>query len=246
MKRFPSRSLTLAALLDVTAVLLFHSAAQAQQADSPPSGQGEPHSVEQASPLPPQTPPPPPAPPPPQMPPPPYGPPPGYGSYPPPSYYPPPAPSRSLYRPFTLGLGLGLGGLNFRDAMGRVSEPGLSYTMHLGFGITRNWLVFMGLEGTHVDHAEHGIGQTSYLMGAQFFVISHLYLRAGLGLSRSSFDDGFYLFEETGQTFLASVGFEFAQGYNTSLAVELVTTASRYPGNQTWTSTGLNFVLNFF
>src|SRR5688572_5844603 len=75
-----------------------------------------------------------PPPPPNYPPPPPYGPPP-YGYQ--PNYYPAAQPTRAPYRPFTLGLGLGVGMLNFRDLFGsRASEAGLSYTMRVGFGIT--------------------------------------------------------------------------------------------------------------
>jgi hypothetical protein len=179
-------------------------------------------------------------------PPPPQGAPPGYpasghGQY-PQSYYPPQALERSQYRPFTLGLGLGVGSLWFRDLIGsREFEPGLSYTLRVGFGITRRWLVFLGAEGTGVNHVDSGVWQTGYLLGAQCFVLHRLYLRGGLGLATGTIESD----QVTGQSAMAAAGFEFAQGYSTSLAVELSFTGARYPG-ETWTNSGLNFVLSFF
>jgi hypothetical protein len=183
-----------------------------------------------------------PAPPPNYPPPPPYGPPPSYGYY-QQGYYPAAQPVRTTYRPFTLSLGLGLGTLSFRDLFGaRASELGLSYTMRVGFGITSRWLVFLGAEGTGVNHVETGVWQTAYLLGVQAFILQQLYLRAGLGLANSAGEDAN---DTTGQALTAVAGFEFAQGYSTSLAVELSATAARYPGEY-WTNAGLNFVLSFF
>ena len=271
----PVRGAKLAAATVLVCVAVFHSAAHAQHPRVPPppptppppppsSSSSSPSESQPAQPAPappaattqpaPPPPPPPPAPAPapapapspPGYPPSPYGPPPGYPGYYPQQYYTPPPQPRGVHRPFTLGLGLGVGGLAFYDAFGRTGEVGLSYTLRVGFGITRNWLVFLGVEGTGVNHANHGVWQSGFLLGAQYFLFNRLYLRAGLGLANSSADDGAtYYRDETGQAFMAGAGFELAQGYNTSLAVEFAVTVGRYPG-ETWTGTGLNFVLNFF
>jgi hypothetical protein len=242
-----------AMLLTAAAVLMVHTAAWAQQ---PPPGPAQP-APSTPSPSP-QQPPPPPPPPPGYPPPPPYGPPPGYpgsppgypGSYGyyPPTYYQPPPP-RGNYRPFSLGFGIGAAGLRFYDNVGATGEGGLSYTLRLGFGVSRSWTIFLGLDGAGVNHDGYGsVFQTGYFLGAQFFPLSRLYLRAGLGLATASVEDNSLYYprrRDTGQAFMGAAGFEFAQGYNTSLGLEFSVVAARYPG-ETWASTGLNFVLSFF
>ncbi len=236
-------------------VILCHGVAAAQPPNRPagdaPKPPDPPKSEGPAEAAPPQAPPPAPSAPPPSYgpPPPPYGPPPGYGpGYYPAPYYPPPRSVRS-YRPFSLGGGLGLGALTFRDAFGHDAEPGLSYTLRFGFGITHRWQVWLGLEGAGASHANTGVYQTAYMMGAQCFALGSLYFRAGLGLSRQTYEQGLYLADETGQAFMAGAGIELVQGYNLSLAVELSGTFARYSGKErteVWTNTGLNFVLIFF
>jgi hypothetical protein len=187
-------------------------------------------------------------PPPGYPPPPPYGPPPGYppsgyGSYPPPGY---PAPTPGLFRPFTLGLGLGVGGLVFHDGYGRAREGGLSYTLRVGFGVTRGWLVFVGAEGTGTNHMKYGVWQTAYLLGAQYFFLDRVYLRAGFGLANATAADATGLtLGGTGPAFMAAGGIELAQGQSTSLGLEPSLTAARH-GDQTWSNFGLNFVLSFY
>jgi hypothetical protein len=151
-------------------------------------------------------------------------------------------PQRSPYRPFTLGLGLGVGTLSFKDDFGsRVGRAGLSYTLRVGFGVTRSWLVFVGVDGIGVNHVDAGVWQTAYVIGAQCFFFHRFYARAGVGLSTGTLQDH----QITGQALMASAGFEFAQGYSTSLALELAFTGARYP-SETWGNGGLNFVLSFF
>jgi hypothetical protein len=167
--------------------------------------------------------------------------------------YPPPSYARASYgppgvgppfRPFTLGLGLGVGGLLFHDGHGRAREGGLSYTLRAGFGVTRGWLVFLGVEGTGTNHMTFGVWQTAYLLGTQYFVLDRLYLRAGFGLARATAADGLSV-GGTGAAFMAAAGLELAQGTSTSLALEPSVTAARQ-GNQTWSNFGLNFVLSFY
>jgi hypothetical protein len=171
-----------------------------------------------------------------------YAPPPGYPyrSY-APSYYQPPRP---LYRPFTLALGLGAGELSFRDTAGRADEGGLSYTLRVGFGVSRDWLVFLGLEGIGTNHQSSAVWQTAYLMGAQCFVLDRLYLRGGFGLAKASAEDGVAQ-TGTGEAVLGAAGVEFAQGYTTSLAIEGALTVARYT-DETWSHVGVNLVLSFY
>jgi hypothetical protein len=220
------------------ACLLAHASVHAQDAPAPPASEPAPP----AEPAPPPVPAPP-QPPPNYPPPPPYGPAPGYGYYQQPGYYPAAPPPRSAYRPFMLGLGLGVGTLQFRDPFGvRTGEAGLSYTLRVGFGITSRWLVFLGAEGIGVNHGDAGVWQTAYLLGAQAFILGGLYARAGLGLANATAEDAD---DTAGQALMGAVGFEFAQGYSTALALELAFTAARYPG-EVWWNGGLNFVLSFF
>jgi hypothetical protein len=179
------------------------------------------------------------------------------GGYPPPERpspdYPPagsPAPAppalRPGYRPFTLALGLGAGGLSFRDGNGRTGEAGLSYTLRIGFGVTRGWLVFVGAEGTGTNHMTYGVWQTAYLLGTQFFVLERLYLRVGFGLANATATDTAGLtMGGTGAALMAAAGFEIAQGDSTSLGLEPSITAARH-GTETWSNFGVNFVLSFY
>jgi hypothetical protein len=179
---------------------------------------------------------------------PPQEPPPGFppGGY---GYRPPggaPSPPRAGFRPFTLGLGLGIGGLAFRDGYGRAREGGLSYTLRVGFGVTGGWLVFIGAEGTGANHLTYGVWQTAYLLGAQYLVADHLHLRAGFGVANATAADASGLpIGGTGAAFMGAVGSELAQGSSTSLGLELSVTAARQR-DETWSNFGLNFVLSFF
>src|SRR5256885_8226553 len=178
--------LAVAAVVAAT-VLSLHTAAQAQQLGGPFAMQGYQG-----------------------YPPPPSGPPPGsrgYGYY-QPRYY---APARQfgLYRPFTLGVGVGVGALSFNDAYGRINEGALSYTLRVGFGVTRNWLVFLGAEGAGTDHQSFGVWQTAYLIGAQCFVVDRLYLRGGVGVAHATAENALGIGAHgTGEAFMGAAGLQ--------------------------------------
>lgn len=247
------------------AMAIFHTAAFAQQDPlpneqvpsvpstapaNPQSDAGSPQApAANTAPAPPVPAPPAGAPPYPYGPPPGYGPPPRYRHHYPPAYYPPPAAMhrRSDYRPFSLSGGLGAGGLSFLDIAGRENAAGLSYTARLSFGVVHHWSVFIGLEGTAAHFREQALAQTAMMVGPQLSLLDNrLYLRAGVGFANRSADDGFYYdTDHRGLAFMGSVGFEFAQGFSTALAVEIATTIARYPG-ETWTNSGLNLVLHFY
>jgi hypothetical protein len=179
---------------------------------------------------------------PPPAPPPPENPPAGPGGYAAPGY--PVEPVR--YRPFTLGLGLGAGGLAFHDGNGRAREAGLSYTVRIGFGVARGWLVFVGAEGTGTNHMTYGVWQTAYLLGTQYFILERLYLRAGFGLANATATNtSGQAMGGTGAAVMAAVGVEIAQGDSTSLGLEPSITAARH-GSETWSNFGVNFVLSFY
>jgi hypothetical protein len=183
----------------------------------------------------------------------PYGPPPGYGSPPPPPqlppsyyYYPPPPPVvRGVWRPFTITLGLAFGALSLPGDSTRDYETSLGYLARVGFGVSRDWVVFLGLDGANVSTPDGDTSVTNYLIGAQYFVLPQLYLRAGMGIA--SFSEERLTGSEgaTGQGFLAAVGYEFLQGENVALAAEGVTSASRFSGGS-YFHNAVGLSLNFY
>lgn len=201
-----------------------------------------------------------------------YGPPPGYayppGYAPPPAYgyrhgygYPPPRvvpAGREMYRPFTIGLGLGMGSIGLLNKGGWGPELGMSYSLRFGFGITPRWLVTFAADGAWTNFDETSYSLVSYTAGAQFFATRWLYIRAGMGLGCSSGEDHNTDWSDcNGQTFVTAVGAEFAQTQSTSFAVEATGGFARYgeiwdPKREGWrdgevlTHIGLNLVLNLY
>jgi hypothetical protein len=247
-------SLAVAVLLGLT------GAAQAQQPPSPTNQQG--NQNDQAFPpayapppgyAPPSTPPAYGAPPPAYVPPPAYGPP-GYGPYryPPPrfSYYPPPPPPprQVTDRPFTIGGGIGFGGLRFTDAVGRrTTDGGTAYTLRLGFGLRPGLILMWDLEGAVIDRNHTLISQTANLGALQLFLTSRLFAKAGFGLAQVVQEQ---YSSAWGGAAMAGIGYELIQGWNWSLDMEATVTGARYRQNgsdETWTNWSLvNFAINFF
>jgi hypothetical protein len=224
---------------------------------------------------------PPPAPPPPPAygAPPPYGPPPrsyggsapGYGTAPPPYYgprtwggppgryqtpnyyyYSPPPPPREITdRPFTLGGGLGFGGLTFRDAAtGRATATdGMSYTFRLGFGLRPGLILMWDLEGAIVKPtgAATATAQTANLAALQIFATRRLFLKAGFGFAQVVQDEHPRVWGGAG---MVGIGYELIQGWNWSFDIEATATGARYDNNgagENWTNWSLvNFAINFF
>ena len=180
-------------------VLLFHTAAAAQQPPPlPPSPAPAPYPY-------------------------PYSPPPGYRA---PYYYPPPPAARGVYRPFTIALGLGSGWLSLPNP--RDNRGGLTYMARVGFGVTRDWIVFLGLDGAAAGTPE--LTLNNYLLGAQYFFTRRIYGRAGVGLSTASQD----VYDESngssGQAFQAGLGVELVQGESVALGLEWSSALARFPG----------------
>jgi hypothetical protein len=176
-----------------------------------------------------------------------------------PRYYAPPR--DPLYRPISLSLGLGAGGLSVHDAWGHTSDAGLSYTARLGLGLARNWGLFLGVEGTGISGesgsgggccadtgpTSHGASQTAYLMGVQVFPFDRLYLRLGIGAAVASFEDAPSLrIHRVAGALNGAVGYELAQGRNAALALEASATGARYSEDETWSNFGLNLVVSFY
>lgn len=167
----------------------------------------------------------------------------------------------STYRPFMLGVGLGMSSLSLSAADGSAHEAGLSYALHLGFGITPRWMVLLAIDGAWAQFSgpffgeQTSITQTAYTAGAQFFILPWLYSRLGVGLACVE-RSGRYFGDSSdceGLAGSAGVGAEFLQTHSTALAAELAGTVARYPEaatindrNDVWYSIGVNLMLNLF
>ena len=199
--------------------------------------------------------------PPPYVPPPAYGPP-AYGPnrYPPPrySYYPPPRysyysaplpPPREITdRPFTIGGGIGFGGLRFNDGAGNhTTDSGMAYTLRLGFGLRPGLILMWDLEGALVERNRTAISQTANLAALQLFVTPRLFVKGGFGIAQVVQDQ---YASKWGGAGMAGIGYELIQGWNWSFDIEATVTGARYQNegrDQTWTNWSLvNFAINFF
>jgi len=269
----PSGVHTMKRLLAVLTVLFVHTAAAQAQQSAPPPALPESGAVPPPQELPPAY-----APPPGYAPPPAYGTPPAYSAQPtypppayppqgyepspyryapyryapPPNYYPYPSaplPRNVLDRPFTLGGGIGFGGLAFNDQRDGSSahETGYSYTFRLGFGLCPGLLLLWDLEGAVVDHGGSRIEQTANLAALQLFVTRRLFLKGGFGIAEGNQDN---FATQWGAAGMGGIGFELVQGWNWSFDVEATVTGAHLNNNgtdQTWTNWSLvNFALNFF
>ena len=270
MKRF---------LTVLTVLVVHTAAAHAQQSDPaavPPPQQLPPPPAQEPPPPPAQELPPAYAPPPGYAPPPAYGTPPAYSAqptypppaYPPPGYAPPyryapyryappnyyaypsaPPPRNVLDRPFTLGGGIGFGGLAFNDQRDGTSahETGISYTFRLGIGLCPGLLLLWDVEGAVVDHGGSRVEQTANLAALQLFVTRRLFLKAGFGIAEGNQDN---FATQWGAAGMGGLGYELVQGWNWSFDVEATVTGAHLNSNgidQTWTNWSLlNFALNFF
>jgi hypothetical protein len=193
--------------------------------------------------------------PPPSYGPPPYGAPPSYGPRPygppPYSYYRnrPPMRLRSITdRPFTIGGGIGFGGLNLNERGGSTSQSGMAYTARLGFGLRPGLILMWDIEGAVADRGNAVVSQTAHLAALQMFVGDRLFLKAGFGLAQVYEDNA--NFTSWRPALMGGLGVELIQGWNWSLDVESTVTGAHYTvGNldETWLNWSLvNFAINFF
>jgi hypothetical protein len=150
-----------------------------------------------------------------------------------------------IWRPFTITLGLGFGALSLPGEPTRDYETSLGYLARVGFGVTRDWVVFLGLDGANVTTPDGDTSVTNYLIGAQYFILPRLFVRGGLGIG--SFSEERLTGSEgaTGQGFLAAVGYEFLQGDNVALAAEGSTSLSRFSGGS-YFHNGVGLNLSFY
>lgn len=171
-----------------------------------------------------------------------------YYYYPPPA--PPPPPRRVTDRPFTLGGGIGFGGLQFHDRVtGQTSsEGGFAYTARLGFGLAPRLILMWDIEGAVVSNNTSFVSQTAHLAALQVFLTDRLFLKGGFGLAQVNQDNISY--SAWGAAAMGGIGYELVQGWNWSLDLEATVTGARYTGDavdENWTNWSLvNFAINFF
>jgi hypothetical protein len=179
-----------------------------------------------------------------------YAPPPG--RYPPPNYYyryPPPPPRLVTDRPFTIGGGIGFGGLSLKNALGQTTtDSAMAYTLRVGFGLRPGLLLMWDLEGSLVTKRDGGsVSQTASLAALQIFLGNRLFLKAGFGLAEVVQDKAR---SDWGGAAMAGLGVEVIQGWHWSLDIEATVTGARYTyntGDETWTNWSLvNFAINFY
>jgi hypothetical protein len=172
--------------------------------------------------------------------------------YAPAPYYTYPAPQRDvLNRPFTLGGGIGFGGLIFNDQNTvnnrNVSRDGFSYTFRLGFGLRPGLLLLWDVEGTAVPYGSSSVDQTANLVALQVFCTQRFFLKGGFGFAGVSQDT---LATQWGAAAMGGIGYELVQGWNWSFDIEATITGAHFNSNgldETWTNWSLlNFALNFF
>jgi hypothetical protein len=115
-------------------------------------------------------------------------------------------------------------------------------------------LVLSG-DGASAYFNGYDVSQTAWTIGPQVFLNRQLYLRGGFGVAHYSqtygdsmaYDSmGYYDESDSGMASTVALGFEFLQGYHTSMALELNGAMGWYPNKDRVGTMGLNFVLNLF
>jgi hypothetical protein len=142
----------------------------------------------------------------------------------------------------TAGLGVGLLSLPF---VPRETELGYNYLARIGFGLTPDFIIYVGIDGTGVSQPDYDINQTNYLIGVQYFVVPRLYLRGGLGIAGLSDDSDLGGGSAAGQAFLAGLGVELVQGDSLAFALEVSSSVARFRSGA-YFSNALSFSLSFF
>jgi hypothetical protein len=152
-------------------------------------------------------------------------------------------------RPFTLGGGIGFGGLIFNDPVLRRNEStgGMAYTFRLGFGLRPGLQLLWDVEGALVSKGTVTTAQTANFAALQMFATRRLFLKAGFGLAQIVENDRPSSWGGAG---MAGIGYELVQGWNWSFDIEATLSAARYNTNgrdENWFNWSLvNFAINFF
>jgi hypothetical protein len=165
----------------------------------------------------------------------------------------PPAPRRVTDRPFTIGGGIGFGGLGLNDGSGgNWNHHGLSYTARLGIGLRPGLLLLWDIEGSTVDRSivegavarVHSFSQTAQLAALQMFIGDRFFLKGGFGMAQFSRDDALYT--DWGGAVMGGLGLELVQGWNWSLDLESTVTAASYQNETMYNWSIANLAINLF
>jgi hypothetical protein len=151
-------------------------------------------------------------------------------------------------RPFTIGGGVGFGGLQLNQAGTASNRSGMSYTARLGLGLHPGLILMWDIEGSIVDHGKSVYSQTAQLAALQIFVGDRFFLKGGMGLAQVNQDD--FAYTTWGFAWMGGVGLELCQGLNWSLDVESTVTGAHYAfdnHDETWLNWSIaNFAINLF
>jgi hypothetical protein len=153
------------------------------------------------------------------------------------------------HRPFTIGGGIGFGGLQYQDQNTGEShtQGAFAYTFRLGFGLGPRLILMWDIEGAAADDGRYVFSQTAHLAALQLFLTNKLFIKGGIGAAHVDAENAYEIwFGQWGGAGMAGIGYELVQGYNWSFDIEATVTGARYEG-QTWTNWSLvNFAINFF
>jgi hypothetical protein len=151
-------------------------------------------------------------------------------------------------RPFTIGGGIGFGGLQLVENGNSTSQSGMSYTARLGLGLRPGLLLLWDIEGSFVNRNNSNFSQTAQLAALQMFIGDRFFLKGGMGLAQVNQDD--FYFTNWGFAWMGGIGLELVQGWNWSLDIESTVTGARYNfegHDETWLNWSIaNFAINFF
>jgi hypothetical protein len=149
-------------------------------------------------------------------------------------------------RPFTIGGGIGFGGLRFHDRIGGsvTQDDGLAYTARLGFGLAPRLILMWDVEGAVIDRGASFISQTAHLAALQLFLTNRLFIKGGFGAAQVNRGDVSY--SAWGAAAMGGIGYELVQGWNWSFDVEATATGARYSNEYVTNWSLVNFAINFF
>jgi hypothetical protein len=151
-------------------------------------------------------------------------------------------------RPFTIGGGVGFGGLQLIQGGKATNQSGMSYTARLGLGLHPGLILMWDIEGSIVDRGPSVFSQTAQLAALQIFVGDRFYLKGGMGLAQVNQDD--FNYTTWGFAWMGGIGVELVQGWHSSLAVESTITGAHYAfdtHDETWLNWSIaNFTVNFY
>ncbi len=143
----------------------------------------------------------------------------------------------------TVGLGPSI--LSVPESGKHQHRLGYGYLARLGFGLTPDFIVFLGIDGTGLSDPDYTLAQTNYLIGVQYFVLPRLFVRGALGIAGISEDTEDGSSGAAGQSFLGGIGVELIQGDSVSFSAEIFSSIARFKSG-TYFSNALGFTLSFF